>query len=477
MDESKLQGVADADDAKGALINLIIEKLQQEGASEGLEAQLRQTRTELESIGFNPTHMAGADTPCVDLDRSKKIKTLWSTYYDIFQAERIYGANLENASKVKELIDQIVQRDRLPTKNSLEAQQLLRSAWNTVDICVYNAARYKRLAKVSYFVQLLLGIVIIVLTVFREKIDGNTCSDEQIDGHTCELCLGNSSAASEDDSSSTGIFVTALLLTSLVSTTAFFNPSLRWRELRAASESLQSDIFQFRTRTGAFAVTVSDDRRPELELRERIQNSRTRMVQMASLTESSFTRKYPDKVWRHGQNEGQLLEGSHTFDVTKLSRDAPFDIEAIAGENPDNHYAPMKPSQYISARLVPVLDYYQSRVPVKYREWKVTAFMMIAVRATNRTVPFSVSLHHHFDCAGHEQHRSSVLSERSHQLRRAECSRRRRLGGRGRHHRLARVRRRGPQDQPLHERHRRAQKSHAVVGFTEDRRLQHPCKH
>ena len=75
------------------------------------------------------------------------------------------------------------------------------------------------------------------------------------------------------------------------------------------------------------------------------------------------------------------LDSAETADVCRVlaGRDAPFDIEEAAKENPDNHYAPMKPSQYISARLVPMLDYYQSRVPTKYREWKVTVFMMIAV--------------------------------------------------------------------------------------------------
>ena len=105
-----------------------------------------------------------------------------------------------------------------------------------MDISVYNAARYKRLAKVSYVVQLLLGIVIIVLTVFRDQIDDNTC----------EVCscpmLSNSSAVGEDAVSSTGIFVTALLLTTLASLSAFFSPAQRWRELRAAAESLIPDV-------------------------------------------------------------------------------------------------------------------------------------------------------------------------------------------------------------------------------------------
>ena len=37
-----------------------------------------------------------------------------------------------------------------------------------------------------------------------------------------------------------------------------------------------------------------------------------------------------------------------------------------------------KPSQYVTARLIPLLDYYQNRVPNKYREYKTTVFMSLA---------------------------------------------------------------------------------------------------
>ena len=36
-----------------------------------------------------------------------------------------------------------------------------------------------------------------------------------------------------------------------------------------------------------------------------------------------------------------------------------------------------KPRQYVTARLIPLLDYYQSRVPQKYREYKVTVFLSL----------------------------------------------------------------------------------------------------
>ena len=67
--------------------------------------------------------------------RAGRLDSIWSTYYDVFKSERIYGANLENLDAVAILIDQIVKRDKLPSENSLEAQRQLRNAWNTIDIC------------------------------------------------------------------------------------------------------------------------------------------------------------------------------------------------------------------------------------------------------------------------------------------------------------------------------------------------------
>jgi hypothetical protein len=310
------------------------------------------TSPEIDQIeGFNPAnHWA------------EKLDSIWSVYYDLFMAPRMYGLNLQNLSSAQSFIDQIVKRDKLPPKNSLEAQQILRDAWNAVDICVYNAVRYKRVAKLSYVAQLLLGIVVIVFTVFREQIDEYSCEEPvDVDGS----CGGIYS-------SSTGIFVTASLLTLVTGMTVFFSPARRWRELRAMAESMRSDVFQFRTRTGPFAVSMSEPRRPELEISARIQDARSMVVQMGGLTESSFTRQYPDKVWSHGQNK---VASSQAFDLKLLSGDAPIDIEARAIV--DNHHSPMKPTQYISARLIPMLAYYRSRVPRKYREWKTTVFLML----------------------------------------------------------------------------------------------------
>jgi hypothetical protein len=313
--------------------------------------------------GFDPMeHFAG------------RLKPIWSAYHDLFKSQNVYGASLENLLAVKIMIDQIVMRDRLPTKNSLQAQEQLRDAWNTVDICVYCTNYYKKIAKVSYAAQLLLGVAFIMLTIFRDSLDIELCQqsiDDSSDSGFSDWCGGLYS-------STTGVFVTASLLTMVTGVTALYNPAQRWRELRAIAEALQSDMFCFRTRTGSFMMQLSDPRKPELELIGRIQFSRITVVQLGGLTESSFTRKYPAKVYRHGQNANVA---SISFDPSKLGVDAPIGMENGI-KHPDNHHSPMNPDQYISGRLIPMLDYYPSRVPTKHRESKATVMLLLAATST-----------------------------------------------------------------------------------------------
>ena len=125
----------------------------------------------------------------------------------------------------------------------------------------------------------------------------------------------------------------------------FLDPARRWRELRAVAESMQSDVFRFRTRTGLFAEDRADPHRPEQLLLRTVQNSKLALIQLAGLTESSFTRKYARGVYRHGQNKASTAD---TFEIRNLSDDAPIHIlseDALIhfpdGRVIDNHHSPM----------------------------------------------------------------------------------------------------------------------------------------
>ena len=132
---------------------------------------------------------------------------------------------------MRTLIDQIVKRDRLPSNNSLQAQHALRNAWNTIDVCVYNAGNYKLLAKAAYILCLLLGLAIIVLSVFKAQISGDNGTRELLvqqlscfvrnakaanlaaNGGNCSVVETTVGNPENVFSVSTGIFVTASLLT------------------------------------------------------------------------------------------------------------------------------------------------------------------------------------------------------------------------------------------------------------------------
>ena len=53
------------------------------------------------------------------------------------------------------------------------------------------------------------------------------------------------------------------------------------------------------------------------------------------------------------------------------------EIELVDNCVVDNHHSPMKPMQYIHARLVPMLNFYQSRLSHKSVEWQTTTFFML----------------------------------------------------------------------------------------------------
>ena len=104
---------------------------------------------------------------------------------------------------------------------------------------------------------------------------------------------------------------------------------------------MQSDVFRFRTRTGLFSVDRTDIRGPEQIFLRKIQSSHIAVVQLAGLTESSFTRKYTNRVYRHGQNKTSTADN---FEIRKLSEDAPIHMMESGpadGRVIDNHHSPM----------------------------------------------------------------------------------------------------------------------------------------
>ena len=233
------------------------------------------------------------------------------------------------------------------------------------ETCV--CSRYKAISKLTFFLNLFLGLVIIALAVFRVDI---------------------ATLAESEQAPQLAVFITATLLTFLMSVTTFYNPTQRWRELRDIAETMHSEVFKFRTRTGIYEVSITDTGSAETRFMAKIEESIRTAVHSAALTSSSFTRLYSKGVYVHGQNpEGGVLSA---FDHSKR-----VDVERPINTNApiaDDHHSPMKPTQYITARLIPLRDYYNSRVPKIYRERKVMTALLLASTAAISIIAFVDSL-------------------------------------------------------------------------------------
>jgi hypothetical protein len=75
-----------------------------------------------------------------------------------FKSPNLHHLNLAgNATDMKDFIDELVNKDRIPTQNTLEELKLLERAWNEHDIAVYLAKRYKFAGKAIFVLQLLVA--------------------------------------------------------------------------------------------------------------------------------------------------------------------------------------------------------------------------------------------------------------------------------------------------------------------------------
>ena len=176
------------------------------------------------------------------------------------------------------------------------------------------------LAKISYIINLFLGVAIITFTVFRERIDAD------------------SSSVAGKHASSIGIIVISALLTTLAGFDAFYSPAQRHRELRSVVENVQSSTFRFRTRTGAFATKLDDPRSAEKCMLARLRE--VRADQSFSMGESSFQRNYSPDIFTHGQNS-KMDPAEFRKQCEKTKEGLSMDVRLIANLEdtvPDNHF-------------------------------------------------------------------------------------------------------------------------------------------
>ena len=316
----------------------------------------------------------------------------------LLASPNFYHINLTNHSTAKRLVEQLVKLDRLPQENPLEGLLLLRSAWRDYDVAMLLAERYKRVCKVSFCLQLFLGWLAVTSSALSSSL-------EQKVQRTNDTAAASSSTA-DSGTSSKGrmlseasqlislpqegvlgwlqvslvhlIFAFSVAMTFIIAFDSILNSHGRWKQLRIGAGALESIIWKYRTRTGAFEI--DDDMRssrsprlPETTLLQAIKMTRTNMLASANLSSSEFTKRYSKRVYKHFQDDGEPKPARGPL---------PADAEAVHFESHqpapiDDHQSPTQPSKYIALRLEPAITFYQKRIP-KYAR-RATAMRLLVV--------------------------------------------------------------------------------------------------
>lgn len=346
---------------------------------------------------------------CEKYDR--KIKTrkafcdnqnMWISVYDLLMAdpETVHTGNIFDLKHVHSKIEVLAQIDRLPQKNTLEALVLMRTAWNICDIYNASAHMYKKLARWTYFLLLLVGVGTITFTV------ANTIYPDVLN----------------DQRERDVLLVLALAASGLTGFTALVDPSRKWLQLRSSAYKMESEIWKFRTRVGQYqghatAATVhgrlEDERRAEEVLQARILQIQGHIRLSTGLKETAFY-SVPmatndltlDKEGKAGSERRrscwQILgvfllaprppPGSKEKEARLLAqhfhhgqyRRYQMDREKSLKMGRDSFHAPARPDDYIRWRLVPKMRFYQSRIP-SYFAWRrgFQALLLIAALITS----------------------------------------------------------------------------------------------
>jgi len=277
-----------------------------------------------------------------DLDR---MEAKGKTYHDVYKEQifayctcartllaspNMYHANLFDEDASKDLVNQLVRLDRLPTCNVLEGLCLLRSAWRDYDVAMKFAGRYKMICKVIYALQLLLGWI---------AVGGSVMS-----AYLVSTKRGNISTSAERVSNDIveAVFIVSVSISFLVAVEGILTPKARWRQLRSKAGQLQSMIWLYRTRVGPFDVTLDgrrDSTGPEIQLCSRLNDWRDELVAGAALKATDLEREHDPSVYKHFQDRG----------------------DPSAGE--DDHHSPTQPQRYIELRIEPAIAFYKRRIP------------------------------------------------------------------------------------------------------------------
>eukprot|EP00933_Yihiella_yeosuensis_P005238 TRINITY_DN109717_c0_g1_i1.p1 TRINITY_DN109717_c0_g1~~TRINITY_DN109717_c0_g1_i1.p1 ORF type:complete len:1269 (-),score=306.07 TRINITY_DN109717_c0_g1_i1:84-3419(-) len=344
---------------------------------------------------------------CLKFDAAKKREAvfvadedLWLAVYEILKSRHVYSGNLHHLGKVEKQLFNIARIDRLPEANSLEGLVLLRRAWTLCDVFVLTAWYYKRISKISYFIMLVLGVLIVAVTVA-----GSLYPDLLSENLQRNLLLGLALF---------GSFTTGLI--------ARIEPYKKWMQLRGGALALEAEVWKYRTRSGDYSTVDSlnnvgrqqAERRAEAYFQETLLAVQETVLVSAGMKETSFYSAQTStddvfvniKEFKDFKTKAEKKAASKSKVATAIADQKSAEMNLLAdshsgasqqaplhqmkhgqykgcsdlarpGPGDDTHHAPATPHEYIRWRLMPAMQFYQRRIPRYSRKQRIIQALLL----------------------------------------------------------------------------------------------------
>jgi hypothetical protein len=320
----------------------------------------------------------------------------------LFQSPHFYSAHVEDIGALKQMLDNIVMKARLPKKENLEGLRVLRSAWNVIDIGQFNLRAYKYMSKFIYLFMLASGIATVCLTVFTSDIDASVTE--------IDVTMTPSGSI---------IFYLSVVSTFVTALNAYINPGGRWRQIRDTTCRLESAIWQYRTRSGLFKIILNEVDESTSFLKDAVSHAVETLVSSSDIGQTtSWSRFYPKSAYKHGQYTplqklkfsaaiptlSQLSSKISPSDLQRNKQEMQKSSAGILGlsnfladefeeseelkEWKDNHHSPLTPEKYIRFRLLPVVRFYKQRLPSYTRTRNTMSVMIMMVTAAGTILAY-----------------------------------------------------------------------------------------
>jgi hypothetical protein len=297
---------------------------------------------------------------------AESIQSIWIFAHTLFKSQHFYSKHVEDLKGLGDLLESIVEKDRLPSKELLEGLSVIRSAWNIIDVGHTNLNAYKYLSKFIYLFMLASGITTVCLTVFTDDID---LTMPEIDANMTPT--------------GSMIFYLSVASTFVTAFNAYINPSGRWRQIRDTTCNLESAIWQYRTRTGLFKMQPNEEDMPTAVLKNAVSHAVDTLISSSDIGQStSWGRLYSKSVYKHGQYKPLSVHKS-LFERLGRSKVSPAPSNLA-----DNHYSPLPPEKYIRYRLKKVVKFYKKRLPNYSRSRNFMSITLMLVTAVGTILAY-----------------------------------------------------------------------------------------